>query len=174
MEIEPVVNQTPLDRNTAIHEAGHVVALIRFDLGCGYASIMPIDETAGFVTIHLHAENKREAEARAVSCCAGYAARIVAGDTEELAAFGCDNDFDSANKLIEDWGLDNLVTFKVKAVDMLRLPENVKAVDLIALHLLKRGRLDSEYMQVLVEVVDGESTEADFLGYLAGQGLKPL
>jgi len=47
-----MVNQTPLDRDTAIHEAGHVVAHIRFGLECGYASIRHTDETAGFVTVH--------------------------------------------------------------------------------------------------------------------------
>ena len=61
--------------------------------------------------------------------CAGYAAMIAAGYTEEIAVEGCTDDFENATHLIQYWGLEGSIEdWKGRAVALLNTPENKHAV----------------------------------------------
>jgi hypothetical protein len=156
----------PAGAQTAIHEAGHVVAFIRHDLEHGDATILQDHDSAGSVLTHGKADNPADAQAKAISFCAGYASSVVSGVTEDQAVAGCGHDFELAAEIVDFWQLGSLSDWKVKAVEFMRRAENVRAVDLIAKHLLQHGTLDADYMRVLLTVSDGETTETEFAQYL--------
>jgi hypothetical protein len=44
----------------------------------------------------------------------------------------------------------------------MRSSENIRAVDLIGQRLLQYGTVDADCMEFLVDIADGESTQAEF------------
>ena len=155
-------------RATAIHEAGHVVAHIRLNIEYGHVTIAPKGDTLGAATAagQEHVWKKEDAGPMVIAFCAGYAAMIAAGYSEEDARRGCDDDFEQAAELLDYWGLpDGLEAWQPRAVELMRSPENVSAVALFAEHLLRHERLEADYLDVLIELADGAITEADFAHY---------
>lgn len=163
-------------RTTAIHEAGHAVAHSRLRIDHDGASIDP-DPDSGLLGFARgagarHVESKDAAGDMVLAFCAGYAALIAADYPDDVALTGAGDDFEQAQELLNFWllpgGLDE---WRARAVELMRKPENVAAVALVARHLLDRGRLDGDFVDVLVEVADGEASEADLQRYLLMRGL---
>ena len=156
-------------RRTAIHEAGHVVAMLRHCVEYGYATIAQDDDSAGHVLTHGKADNPADAQGKAIGFCGGYAACLAAGYPEAQAIAGCGHDFNLASEIIDFWQLGSLADWQAKAVEFMRKPENVHAGDLIAKHLLQHSTLDTDYLKVLLGVADEGTPEAwaGFERYLA-------
>jgi hypothetical protein len=55
---------------------------------------------------------------------------------------------------------------KVRAVDFMRAPENIKAVRAVADVLLRLRHVDEDHASVLVELADGECTQEEYEQYL--------
>jgi ATP-dependent Zn protease len=121
---------------TAIHEAGHAVMCLRLGVVLGAISIIPNENgRLGFVTHEDDSEFTADgAKNKALTCLAGYAA-LVAIDAPN-AASGCDDDFDDAQEALERWQLGSVDGWKGRTIEMMRRPENVKAVGLVASKLL--------------------------------------
>ena len=92
---------------TAIHEAGHAVAFLRLFEGrvVDKVSIVPKDGVHGSHRAEelviegnseLTDEHQKSFEDEAVYACAGYAALIVAGRSEDKASAGYWQDFEEA------------------------------------------------------------------------------
>jgi hypothetical protein len=79
---------------------------------------------------------------------------------------GCANDFELAEDIIQFWLLDGIDHWQEKAVELMRQPVNIRAVDMLATHVLEHITLDADYVDVLVEVADGNTTEVEFQRYL--------
>ena len=101
-----------------------------------------------------------------VCLCAGYAAVIAAGFGEAEAAAGCyETDYSDFRKVHGD-----LDTAKAKAIDLMRKPENVKAVKRIADELLSRRRLHGDHIELLLQLEYVEITEQKYLQLLYSRG----
>lgn len=164
---------TRADHATAHHEAGHAVAHIRLGIEQLSATIAPKAVPGGRRLGAVIAEgvqqvwNKEQAAPMVIAFGAGYAALVAAGHGDHEARDGADDDFDQAQYLIDFWGLpDTLDASLAQAVELMRRPENVAAVALVAEHLLKHKMLDADYLAVLVDLADGNTTEAEFARYL--------
>lgn len=159
-----------VDRSTALHEAGHAVAHVRFRILAGNVTIAAKKTYTHLVRGSAVAEgaesvwSKTEAKPQILAYCAGYAALIAAGYGDEAARAGCDDDFEKATKLIEDWQLGTLDDWMSDAVEFMR--QNIRATNLVADHLMRHETLDSDYIDVLVSVADGDCTDEEFKQYL--------
>ena len=153
----------------ALHEAGHAVAHVRLGIQQSTATIKPTDWTTGAVTGE-GVENVWSAEQAAPmveAYCAGYAALVAAGYGEKIAQQCCDSDFEHAAHLIEFWQLTgDIEQWKSRAVALMSAPENTRAAQLVAEHLLIHETLDDGYLDVLVELADGNRSEQEFPQYL--------
>jgi hypothetical protein len=163
--------------DTSIHEAGHAVAdrrLISDPQLWGPASVVAIGTQLGRAqgAGRSHCWDGADAAAVITSLCSGYAALVAAGRCDEVAAIGCDQDFAEASGLSQEWGLGgDLDRWKRKAVDLMRRPENVEAVRLVADWLSRRQELDSDLIDLLIEIADGDAAEADLTDFLTFRGL---
>lgn len=156
-----------------MHEAGHAVAQLRFEILGNEVKISPSGDTLGTVdsTSANTVRSNDEAAARVLACCAGYAALVAAGHDKAQAAIGCDSDFLEAANLIKYWELEgDLETWKRKAVRLMRFPRNIAAVELVAAHLLRQRVLDGDYVEVLVDLADGSISQAEFDDFLVLRG----
>ena len=159
--------------DSALHEAGHAVAQLRFEILGNEVKISPSGDTPGAVGSAgaKPVRSNDEAAARVLSCCAGYAALVAAGHDKVQAAIGCDSDFLEAANLIKYWGLEgDLETWKRKAISLMRFPRNVAAVEMVAAHLLRQLVLAGDYVEVLVDLADGSISQAEFDDFLALRG----
>ena len=105
----------------------------------------------------LTAEQRLAFENEAIYSCAGYAAVLAAGYSDEAALAGCESDFDKAERAC-DVPLD---VSKEKAVELMTLPENTSAVARVAGELLSQSTLEWDEVEILIDVADGEATEQD-------------
>lgn len=154
---------------TAIHEAGHAVAHIRYRLDYDYVTIRCGESTLGHVTGEgvENVWDRDNALEQAIAYCAGYAAMRNAGLSDKAARLGCDDDFEHAEHLIKFWKLEPLEFILTQAINLMELPENRKAVEVISKHLVDWQTLDGDYISVLVDVLDDpEATDADWNKYL--------
>jgi hypothetical protein len=160
-----------MDSIIAVHEAGHTVAFRRL-FPNRYAfgvAIVPDDEqeeqeAAGWSAneqLHGHEDDRTTADFGAY-LCAGYAAVLVAGYSEDEAAAGCGSDFSKVH--------GDLAAAKVKAIDLMRQPENVKAVNRLADELTRRRRIHPDHIGVLIDLSDGEVTESEYQEMLSFRG----
>lgn len=160
------------ERQTAVHEAGHAVAMIRLQLDTAMTSVVPDEErqSLGHV-LGAGPDNvwtAEEAPAHVLACLAGYGALVAAGYPEEMACNGADDDFEQARELIEFWRLDgDLDAWREKASSMMREPQNVAAVALVAEYLQRHRRLSIEHLDILVELADGRITEQEWQRFLS-------
>ena len=160
-------------QHAAIHEAGHAVAHVRLGLGSREASIAHQPGTlerhvgAGTESVWLCAD----AERQVVAFCCGYAACVASGDDHDTAEQAAWDDFAQAEQLIAFWVLEGRLTdWQARAVAFMQQPENVRAVERVADELLRRETLDADWIEVLVRVADGETTEAEYQAYLRSRG----
>lgn len=141
-------------RLTAIHEAGHAVAFVRLrsDLPWAYPDFVTIepgeDYLGRYVEASLGSEVRETGLADAIAVCAGYAATVAAGYSEDEATRGCGSDF----KYVNEWTGVPLPVAMEGAVEFMRRPENVAAVARLAELLLARGTVDGAEVE---RVVDG-------------------
>lgn len=154
-------------RHVAIHEAGHTVARIRLGLGIHKTTIEPDEVSHGAAFGEEAWGGQAASEKQVMVACAGYAACISAGFDETTATYGCEQDFAEAAELIEYWQSAPLSVWQHRTVDLMRKPENVHAVKLLSDVLMQHGAIGSEHSQVLVELVDGEILETDWLNFVA-------
>ena len=56
--------------------------------------------------------------------------------------------------------------WKAAAVDLMREPANIRAVNLVATGLMKRGSIRADHLWVLIDLADGKCTEEEFQEYL--------
>jgi len=163
-------------KETAIHEAGHAVAFCRlFGDAARYGHTLTIEPHEDLLGSHraeelvfhgvgeLTAEQRLAFENEAIYSCAGYAAVLAAGYSDEAALAGCGSDFDMAERAC-DVPLD---LSKEKAVELMTLPENVAAVARVADELLSRSALEWEEVEILIDVANGKATEQDYQRYQA-------
>ena len=97
---------------TAYHEAGHAIAHHRLDIEQDLVSIR-LDRQAHTLGRSIsagvkHCWSKSEAADMAIAYCAGYAAVLAAGHSEEAALGGCEDDFEHVLELISFWELGDL------------------------------------------------------------------
>ena len=153
---------------TAIHEAGHAVAFSRLfptrDLG--KVSIIP-DHDEGFAGACSSeglwgAEDEEHLANHDTYGCAGYAAVLVAGYSEEEAAAGCESDFEEV--------FGDLDAAKARAIDLMRQPSNLKAVKRLADELVLRKELHPDHVDYLIGLADGELPENEYLQLLGYRG----
>ena len=160
---------------TAYHEAGHAVAFYRlFGDAARYGHTLTIEPHEDLLGSHraeelvfhgvgeLTAEQRLAFENEAIYSCAGYAAVLAAGYSDEAALAGCGSDFDKAERACDV----PLNVSKEKAVKLMTLPENTSAVARVADELLSQSTLEWDEVVILIEVADGEATEQDYQRYL--------
>jgi hypothetical protein len=157
-------------RRTATYEAGHVVAHVRLGLEHRRVSLGPrgngVHGTAGREGARPASDAAR-AKLVALAHCAGYAALIAAGYGEADALRGTGDDFREADELLQRWRLGgDIATWKAQAVELMRRPENVAAVAVVAQHLLERRKVDSDWVGCVLALLDGDMTETEFAGYV--------
>ena len=160
--------------HTAIHEAGHAVALARFGRDQGGVSIRPDNGTLGRAAGEGLNNIWSEEDARhiAVVDAAGYAALIVHGLDEDAAMAGAWEDFENVEAIIRDWLPESTVEqWKAQAVELMRDPTNVRAVGRVAEELISRGVIDAQHLPVLIELADGECSEQEYRQFLVLSGL---
>lgn len=156
------------ETTTAIHEAGHAVAWsplfpTRYMMDVSIISDYEDGSAGSFEGQGLWGDEDDEHLAdHDAWFCAGYAAVIAAGYSEDVAAAGCDSDFDGVH--------GDLATAKTKALDLMQQPENVTAVTRIAEELMRRRRLHPDHVTLLLELSDGELPESEYLQLLSFRG----
>jgi hypothetical protein len=102
-----------------------------------------------------------------IAYCAGYAAMIAAGYSDVDSRSGADDDFDNAEQLIEFWGLpDGIAIWQGRAVEMMREPENIAAVALVADYLVRHGKLAGDVCDEIVKAADGKTTQPELERFL--------
>lgn len=160
---------------TAIHEAGHAVAhrclFVDRSFPWGMALVPEQDQEEqgmdGWNMIdRLGNDDDQSTADDDVVRCAGYAAAVAAGFSEAEAEVGCyeEDEFDFQQVR------GDLETAKAKAIDLMREPENVKAVKRIADELLLRRRLHGDHVGLLLDLAFGEITEQEYLQLLSFHG----
>lgn len=154
-------------RKTAYHEAGHAVAHHRLFPRAqlrGELTIIPNQDenAAGSHTQMEHCGDTAAAyQAQVQYLCSGYAACVAAGIHDEAARVGCWDDFEKAEEIIAGWKFLPLEDQLGQAIDFMRLPDNLRAVERLATELLDRGTLDGDEVEVLIEVADEGTAEAE-------------
>ena len=150
---------------TALHEAAHAVAHLRLHqrLYLGKVTIVPDHETAGLGQFEeLTSESEDDWGKEVVVLCAGYAAQLMVGDDPKRARLGASSDLEKAEQIILGWGLPALIHHINTATKLLEVAENRRAVDRIAAELLEHDTLDSDDVEILLMIADGEASEADY------------
>jgi hypothetical protein len=157
-------------RWVAVHEAGHAVARLRLfpEEWLEDVSIEQEEDSLGRLTLSVDttvapdALSDEEGEdvflRDAICACAGYAACIVAGYSEEQALTGCEADFERAGHRTE--------LACEHALELMGRAANVQAVQLIAEKLLKHMTIAFDHLGVLLAFSDGECSEEEYHEYL--------
>jgi len=156
-------------RHTAIHEAGHTVARVRFDLLIGTTSIeaKPLENNLGRADGEESWGTTDAAEIEIMVSCAGYAASVASGLDENTAAMGCAQDFEEATEIIEFWKLGTLDDWCKRTVEFMSKTENIKAVAVLADKLMEFGTIPPDHAGVLIELADGECTIEEWEQFLS-------
>jgi hypothetical protein len=154
---------------TAIHEAGHAVATIRLGHVHDIVTIQPdydegLNGSSGLESVTDF--NRELAQEVVLISCAGYAALVASGYSQEIAKIGAERDFEEANELIDGFSLEPLEDWLRKSVELMSKPENKIAVERIASQLLIDETLEPDVTDALVELTDGNITEADYSRFL--------
>lgn len=165
-----------MDLIIAIHEAGHAVAHRRLFPDTWFAwglAIVPEDEqderdAVGWsATEHLGNEDDLSPTDLDTCVCAGYGAVIAAGYNEDQATAGCDEESDECDfRRVRG----DLAAARVRAIELMRQPENVKAVKRLADELMLRRQLHGDHVGLLIDVADGEITESEYQQHLGWRG----
>jgi hypothetical protein len=144
---------------TAVHEAGHAVMIIRSGRTLSLLSLGENDDSGGYFLnddydydIGDEAAVWRAAHPLAkdqvLELLGGWAAVRAAGLGR--AADGCASDFKKATTILRDGKLGPLKRWKRRALSIMRRPENMRAVVLVAERLETQGRLTGSDVQLIV------------------------
>ncbi|MCK6501444.1 MAG: hypothetical protein L6Q38_18355, partial [Nitrospira sp.] len=156
------------DQFTAYHEAGHVVACIRFGLMHNGATIKPGTNREGaYLGVVSHEVNHefpadfdddreigRQTRRALIIALAGYAAELTAGQDKQTARGGASSDFEQAEVIL---GGPVTLDWIEKARAFVRRPRNWKAIEMMAAELLDRESLDAEEACAVVLIADGDA-----------------
>ena len=166
------------EEHVAIHEAGHFVAHQRLLGDSGFyqdhVSIISDGESAGrFVAEPIEfpvvvdedtVELARQDELfrrDAIIFLAGYAALKALGASEDAAILGCESDFEGAKALSS--GDEQVFTLlKDETINLMSDSKNLAAVKLVAAELVKHKKISCSTLEILLEVIDGESDMDDY------------
>ena len=141
---------------TATHEAGHAVAFFRLGIDLKRVTIQPGKNMSGHTLVTGSPIDPLQAIKRVIGDLSGHAALVVAGYGPAIARDGAGHDFNNAKELITEWALPGpLKRWKAVAVTLMRTPQNIAAVELVAEELLARETLSGKYAEALVEKSDG-------------------
>lgn len=147
--------------HTAVHEAGHAVLALRLGQIVDGVSIIP-DEGAGTLgasTDDSDHQDRDDAEAYALVCLAGWAAVMAAGLPDAEA--GCDDDFEKVDNAIDRWRLAPVAEWKGRALDLMRQPVNLRAVEIVAARLERDNHIDGQTLPNVLAFADGEISAED-------------
>lgn len=154
----------------AFHEAGHAVACVLLKVEHEHATIRADDHSAGHVRIDSRDAGMFKPEHVITVLCSGYAAALLFAEDESKACIGCDSDFRLASELIERNGLSgDLKAWQARAVALISDARNAEAVASVAMSLVERQLLPSDYVSILVEVAYGTCGEEEASRYMAEQ-----
>ena len=157
-------------RWVAIHEAGHGVSRLRLfpDQYFEDISIAQEEDSLGRLTLSFDTtvvprfSSDEEGEdvflRDAICACAGYAACVAAGYSQEQALSGCESDFERAGHRKE--------RACELALELMASGANVLAVRLLADKLLELTTVDHDHILILMQLTDGECSEAEYREYL--------
>ena len=157
-------------RRKATCKAGHAVAQVR--LGLEHRRVSLLRRAIGSRGTEGDVGSKPVSDATRASLtalvhCAGYAALIATGSSVDDALRSASEDLREANDLIERWHLrGDLAAWMTEALDLIRRPENVAAVKLVAQQLLERRMVDSDWVGCALALSDGDMTETQFQEYV--------
>lgn len=162
-------------RATAIHEAGHAIAHARLGIDQHSVSIVrdPVKRTLGAVAAEgaNHVWDASQARDQVIAYLAGYAAMRAAGYSRAEANAGAWGDFEHAQHLIDFWLDRPLPYWKARAVALMRKPDNVKAVQILARWLRARNTLEGNLLSAVICYATGEWSEADLAQNLVFTGI---
>jgi hypothetical protein len=160
---------------TAYREAGHAVAHHRLRgprRDCGVLSIISYANGGGSAFLQddwtPDAENMQD---KVVILCSGYAACGAAGLGDAMARQCCASDLAKAHEIISDWHLAPFDELLNEAIDLMWQPENQRAVARLADELTRHLLLLPREIDVLIDVTDGATPEAE-LARLRANGLE--
>lgn len=145
---------------TAHHEAAHAVAHARGGVEPNRITIVPDLEAgdagsfapiAGLMCPHCHV----------IGLLVGYAADRKLGRDERRARAGAADDFDRARKLIRRARLGRFAELLSEADRFVNRRRNWRAIQRVALYLLKRKVIAGEELRTLVRLADGSSLERE-------------
>jgi hypothetical protein len=149
-----------------MHEIGHSVMASRHNMAVAVVHIMSAEGNLGASVDETEYRSSREAaECWVLTCLAGYAALAAAGLTEPEA--GCDDDFEKAQDALDLWEMGAIEQWKSRAVEIMRQPENLRAVDLLAERLVRDRQMDGQLFAVLLSWADGEIDDEGLAQYEA-------
>ncbi|UCC45163.1 MAG: hypothetical protein JSU65_04410 [Candidatus Zixiibacteriota bacterium] len=157
-------------KHTAYHEAGHAVAHLRLGILQDKATIQPHANNLGAVTAEgvEHVWDAEDAHKQLLGYCAGYAALVAAGYSNDDARSGADDDMENAAELVRKWpSIGTLDEGQRQAVTLMSSAENIRAVDYVARALMKHETLEADYMINLVGWADGDMTDEEWLDFIA-------
>jgi hypothetical protein len=156
---------------TAVHEAAHVVADTRFGFNPTDCDLAQVEGRLGRARTMDGWDDEDGAWNSIVSLLVGYCASIEAGEEEEMARGGAEDDFDQAAEIWPHLG--RTVTEKEcleMAFTFVRTPKNWKAIQIVAADLVERRHLDADEIAILIEIADGHSQRADLEDYRRNRG----
>ena len=159
-------------KRTAYHEAGHSVAHLRLGVLQAMTTIKAGAGTLGHVTAEgkEHVWSEEDAEKQVLCYCAGYAALMAAGYSQDAAMLGTEDDFENASDLIAAWSLSGtLDEWRARSVELMNRPENIRAVEAVARALMDHESLDDGYIDLLVDLVDGNISKQEWLQAISWQ-----
>ena len=161
----------------AIHTAGPVIAHIRLFPEQKIGKF----QAGGVVEIGLHLlslqrpENEKEQllqdeqfDKLAIVFCSSYGALLTAGYSKEQSALHCGTSIDGRGnfEIASKMSTEPLSVIKEKAVNLMELRKNRRAVELLSDELIKRNWLDHEWAIEVTELADGFSDEAAYEMYV--------
>lgn len=147
-------------KGIAIHEGGHALAAIRFNMAVGVVEVLDEpneQDQGGFALVEdspfdVTPENVM---GRVIVNLAGYAALKALGYPESVAMEGVGSDFEMAQELIEAFGLPDIDHCKAQAVKFLEQAENLRALEELWPFLLKYRRVSSDAVELIIDYADG-------------------
>lgn len=157
---------TDNERLIAYHEAGHVVAALRFGSMLAVVNILRHAERERLGVSCDDSEDECSLEEHRIILCAGYCAEIEAGGDEGDARMGAGSDFSE----VPPDALDDSIA---NAFEFVRAPKNWKAIEVIAEELLRLKHIEGQEAEVLLALADGECTPEDVEKFrlMAGEGI---
>ncbi|MBK8994617.1 MAG: hypothetical protein IPM35_02550 [Myxococcales bacterium] len=144
------------ESKTAFHEAGHAVADCRLGFVCGIVSIEPRPGTRGHA-VHLSEDGSDDD--LIIALLAGYAAAVRAGGDPVQEKEGAWSDFERASEILERTGRTDLAPHLARAETFVR--DNWSAIERVAAELIEWRTIEGQELEVVLEVADGNATDAD-------------